>query len=210
MGSRVASMRHLTDADISSAGWNISTNLQPDYYMQRAGAGPPPIGHMPHPRESSAALTLTTMGAGDASLHLGWTMHRAGINGGDKPRCGFAVSFFADGVRFSSDVLFMGSVSDTSTTVKGVEFQVPSAQPSAELHVARKGALSLSAAWIAPTHSCGAVTRCLWVAQMEDGTRIVAQLLSDDIGTWVPWLLAREMMPGAKARPTAAPLLSWQ
>ena len=42
---------------------------------------------------------------------------------------------------------------------------------------------------------------------LEDGTHIVAQLLSDDLGTWVPWLLRREMMPGAVARPKQALLL---
>ena len=42
---------------------------------------------------------------------------------------------------------------------------------------------------------------------LEDGTHIVAQLLSDDLGTWVPWLLGREMMPGAVARPKQALLL---
>lgn len=42
---------------------------------------------------------------------------------------------------------------------------------------------------------------------LEDGTHIVAQLLSDDLGTWVPWLLGRDMMPGAVARPKQALLL---
>ena len=73
-----------------------------------------------------------------------------------------AVTFFADGAKFYSDVLHMGS---TSESVRGIEFQ------------------------------------------LEDGTRIVAQLLSDDVGTWVPWLLGREMMPGAVAKPSSALLL---
>lgn len=42
---------------------------------------------------------------------------------------------------------------------------------------------------------------------MEDGTHIVAQLLSDDLGTWVPWLLQREMIPGEPVRPRDALLL---
>ena len=77
-------------------------------------------------------------------------------------RCAIAISYFADGAKFHSDVLHLGAASDS---VRGVEFE------------------------------------------LEDGTRIVAQLLSDDIGTWVPWLLARELVPGAPARPSAAPLM---
>jgi hypothetical protein len=39
------------------------------------------------------------------------------------------------------------------------------------------------------------------------GTRIVAQLISDDVGTWVPWLLQRQMIPGTPCRPSSAPVL---
>ena len=147
LAQRVQSMRHMSDADITAAGWNISTDLRPGFTFTPKAA---------KLRPDDAML------GGDASVHLGWTYHRAGTNMGSTPRCAIAISYFADGTKFHSDVLHLGAASDS---VRGVEFE------------------------------------------LEDGTRIVAQLLSDDIGTWVPWLLARELVPGAPARPSAAPLM---
>ena len=148
---RVAAVSLLSDADISQH-WTIA-----------GGDGALPAASFAfHAAEGGGEGGARRMQAGDASAHLGWTYHRAQPNTGSHARCALAVTFFADGAKFYSDVLHMGS---TSESVRGIEFQ------------------------------------------LEDGTRIVAQLLSDDVGTWVPWLLNREMMPGAAARPSSAILL---
>ena len=49
------------------------------------------------------------MQAGDATAHMGWTLHRARANRGGSPRRALAVSFFPDGTRFPRDVMAFNS-----------------------------------------------------------------------------------------------------
>lgn len=151
LSERILSMRSWTDQDMKDAGWRLSgTAFQPTFRYK-------------HNDAAAAGFEQGMMGPGDASIHLGWTFHRAAPNLAKLPRCALAVTYFADGAKFYSDVLHLGAVSET---VRGVEFA------------------------------------------LEDGTHIVVQLLSDDIGTWVPWLLNREMIPGTVAKPSGAPLVA--
>lgn len=92
------------------------------------------------------------MDAGDASLHLGWTFHRADANRGSTVRRALAASFIADGTHFYNDLLHLGVASGDR---RGVE-----------LHA-------------------------------DDGSTVLVQLITDDIDTWMPWILSASVIPGA-------------
>lgn len=102
------------------------------------------------------------MAAGDVSLHLGWTMHRASANHGDAMRPGFAASFIAADTRFYPDVLHIGRASGAR---RGIELQA------------------------------------------EDGSVILVQLLTDDIDTWMPWVLSAAMIPGTSVDDRNCPIV---
>eukprot|EP01047_Picozoa_sp_COSAG01_P067822 COSAG01_NODE_9657_length_2378_cov_2.215007_3_plen_158_part_00 len=103
LAQRVASVRHLQDADMEAAvgsvvlfcvdiigsclilstayqGWNITSSLSPGEFQ---------LG--------SSATESPSLMAGDASMHLGWTFHTAAGNSAATPRCALAISFFVDG-----------------------------------------------------------------------------------------------------------------
>lgn len=103
--------------------------------------------------EQAYAVSMPgAMAAGDVSVHLGWTLHRASANRGDATRPGFAASFIAADTRFYPDVLHMGRAAGGR---RGIELQT------------------------------------------EDGSTILVQLLTDDVDTWMPWVLSAAMIPGS-------------
>jgi len=70
-----------------------------------------------------------SLSPGDATLHLGWTLHSAPPNTGEKPRKAIAITYFSDGARVHPDLLSLkegrsgGSNDDASDGSKGVAFK---------------------------------------------------------------------------------------
>jgi len=88
---------------------------------------------------------------GDATIHLGWTFHRAPSNPTTKIRRALAISYFEDGAKIYPDLIHFGR---STNEIRGIELTT------------------------------------------ANGTSIVVQLLRDDVGTWLPWLLKGNMNPG--------------
>ena len=113
------------------------------------------------------------MRPGDATAHLGWTLHRASRNGynltraqdkdqdqegsgaGAPTRDALSIQYFCDGDSVHADML---------------------GEPGAD--AAERGV---------PLHA-------------SDGPGVVVQLLGDDISTWIPWVMTQSVSP---ARPLA-------
>ena len=130
------------------------------------------------------------MRAGDATLHLGWTLHGARRNTCAQDRPAIAITYFADGARIHRDLLRI----DDGT------------QRSAAGSVSLGGESSFLATTQEDGEDAGAVR-----LQTEDGRNtLLVRLLADDASTWVPWLRARPplLVPGTAPRSeTLTPLL---
>jgi len=121
------------------------------------------------------------MAAGDATLHLGWTLHAAAPNTSPEPRVALALQYFVDGARIHEDLLELeggegglggraaGRHGKAAIGVRGEEGLSPPA-PRGVRYDAAGGAPSL-----------------------------FVRLLSDDAITWTAWLRARPpvLVPGA-------------
>ncbi len=154
------------------------------------GVPPPSLRDLPLPRRlramtrwSDADVTNGTglaivparaMAAGDATLHLGWTLHAARPNGSGRHRPAVAITYFADGARVHPELLRVESAGGGSGGVGG-------GGGGGEGGADDAGGVRLSTA---------------------DGSTLVVRLLADDAGTWAAWLRARPplLVPGAPAR----------
>eukprot|EP00038_Savillea_parva_P025396 m.47465 g.47465 ORF g.47465 m.47465 type:complete len:341 (-) comp6891_c0_seq1:2293-3315(-) len=61
--------------------------------------------------------------AGDATAHLGWTLHRAPPNMAGAPRRALAITYFADGARVPRDLIALPGVTAAQGGARGVELQ---------------------------------------------------------------------------------------
>jgi hypothetical protein len=121
--------------------------------------------------------------AGDATLHLGWTLHAAPPNShATQARAAIAVTYFADGAKVHPQLLEM---------VGGEE-----GGQEAELAVAGQQQGGSSSKGVA--------------FKGQDGRELRVNLLEDDIDTWKAWLHTKPsiLVPGAVVRDAAlTPLL---
>lgn len=132
-------------------------------------------------RTRCAVTPAVDMRAGDATLHLGWTMHAAPPNRSNTTRVALAVQYFIHGARVHRDLLAFDDR-------EGVG-------------IARDGELLVAEA---------SAQRGIRFEPEGGGRALFVRLLSDDLATWAPWLHARPplLVPGALvAHETLTPLL---
>jgi hypothetical protein len=141
--------------------------------------------------------------AGDATLHLGWTLHGARRNTCESDRPALAITYFADGARIHRDLL---RIDDGAQHSSSSSSSSSSGSGSATSSVSLGGESSFLATTQGDGEDAGAVR-----LQTEDGRNtLVVRLLADDASTWVPWLKARPplLVPGTSPRSeTLTPLL---
>ena len=101
------------------------------------------------------------MKAGDATIHMGWTLHRAPPNTSPtrRTRRAIAISYFADPSYLYPDLFS----------------NLPGAQ-----------GLPLMA---------------------DNGGSLTVQLIADDFGTWLPWVLEKQIHPAKPVATTYTPLV---
>ena len=124
------------------------------------------------------------MRAGDATLHLGWTLHGAQGNACAQDRPAIAITYFADGARVHRSVLRMAR-SDGRRPQAGADAGAAGApEPGDE--------------------------RAIRLSTADGGSELLVRLLTDDAGTWMRWLRASPpvLIPGMPVKDAAlAPLL---
>lgn len=117
------------------------------------------------------------MRAGDATLHLGWTLHGARANSCDRERPALAITYFADGARIHRELLRVDDGGVRLSPAGGASFLATTQEEGDDA-----GAVRL---------------------QTEDGREtLVVRLLADDASTWIRWLRARPplLVPGTAPR----------
>jgi len=155
---RLRAMQAWSDADVTAGGLEI--------------AEPPEAG----------------LRAGDATLHLGWTLHSARGNTCAEDRPALAITYFADGARVHRDLLRIDGPGSS---------------------VAAVGADG-SPGYLASTQEAGEDAGAVRLQTADGRDTLVVRLLADDASTWVPWLRARPplLVPGTAPRSEAlTPLL---
>jgi ectoine hydroxylase-related dioxygenase (phytanoyl-CoA dioxygenase family) len=155
---RLRAMRAWSDADVTAGGLDIVE---------------PPEGGL---------------SAGDATLHLGWTLHGAKGNACKEDRPAIALTYFADGARIHRDLLRIDGEGSS---------------------VAAVGADGGSS-YLASTQEAGEDAGAVRLQTADGKSTLVVRLLADDASTWVPWLRARPplLVPGMSPRSEAlTPLL---
>lgn len=133
---------------------------------------------------SIAEPPLEGMRAGDATVHLGWTLHGAPANACTQDRPAIAITYFADGARVHRSVLRMAR-SDGRRPQPGDD------------------------AGAAGTPEPGD-ERAIRLSTADGGSELLVRLLTDDAGTWMRWLRASPpaLIPGTPVKDEAlAPLL---
>ena len=80
------------------------------------------------------------MAAGDATLHLGWTLHAAAPNTAREPRIALAVQYFAEGARVHRELLELeeggggrdggGGGGERSDVRRGIRFEASEGGPA--------------------------------------------------------------------------------
>lgn len=121
------------------------------------------------------------MRAGDATLHLGWTLHGARANACASARPALAITYFADGARVHRALLRMARGGSGGSSGGGG----PGGDPGGGPEPGDERAIRLSTA--------------------DGSAELLVRLLTDDAGTWVRWLSARPpvLVPGSPVRDDA-------
>lgn len=130
----------------------------------------------------------TSLHAGDASLHFGWTLHAAKSHKCASPRIAVAITYVVDGARIHREL-----------------FAPPRGGGGGALP------LQLSTrALVASTPTSGPDAGFVRLARKETNeTVLVVRLLADDASTWIPWLVepTPSLIPGRAPSGRLSPLL---
>ena len=128
----------------------------------------------------------TGLQAGDATLHLGWSLHAAKGHECASPRIAVAVSYVVDGARIHREL-----------------FAPPREGRGTQQQLSTRSL-------VASTPTSGPDAGFVRLAHRDTNeTALVVRLLADDASTWVPWLLEKPpaLIPGRSPSGRLSPLL---